>query len=295
MPGVGKYKQRNRRWIAVIFLSVWVSFFCSTLQATTLIYYRYHIVQKGDSLWLVSRQYGVPVREIQRKNDLRNDRIYPNQKLIIPITIEGVYHEVKPYETLWRICRAYDNMSMEEITYLNRISDPNLITPGQKIFIPGVSEVREVEIPREVIAPQEVAPPAPIPAPAGERVSAKTFSMWPIQADIEGYERTDSGINIFAPRGASVVALARGKVYFSGWLRNYGRTIIIEHAELGLYTCYMHNSANLVEKDDFVEQGEAIATIGDSGTAGRIMLHFEIRRAEDAKPFDPLAYLPPDF
>lgn len=299
MIDVRKFKHKRRLLVAV-FLLIWISFFCSSLQAATFTYYRYHIVRRGESLWIISQQYGVSIEEIKRKNDLRADRIYPDQKLIIPITIKGVYHEVKPYETLWRICRTY-GMSMEEIIYLNRISDPDRIMPGQKLFIPGASQVKEVEIPREIIAPAEkeieISPPIQEdiikpPPSVREAVSGKGFLIWPVKGDITDYRRSNSGIDIFSPEGTSIVAPAKGIVYFSGWLRNYGRAIIIEHQELGLYTCYMHNSVNLVEKDDFVEQGQPIAIIGDTGIAERIMLYLEIRRARDGRPLDPLDYLP---
>jgi len=295
-----KFSFRGKLIIAV-FLLIWISLLCSSLEAATLTYYRYHIVRRGDSLWIISQQYGISIEEIKRKNDLRTDRIYPDQKLIIPITIRGVYHEVKPQETLWRICRAY-GVSMEEIIYLNRISDPNYIMPGQKLFIPGATEIKEVEIPREIIAPKEteISPPVPEdivkpPPSVNEAVRGKGFLIWPINGDITDYRRSSTGIDIFAPPGTRIVAPAKGVVYFSGWLRNYGRAIIIEHAELGLYTCYMHNSVNLVEKDDFVEQGQPIAIIGDTGIAERIMLYLEIRRATDGRPLDPLEYLPSSF
>ncbi|MBC7189264.1 M23 family metallopeptidase, partial [Candidatus Aerophobetes bacterium] len=80
-----------------------------------------------------------------------------------------------------------------------------------------------------------------------------------------------------------------------GWLRNYGRTIIIEHKELGLYTCYMHNLINLVEKDQVVKKGEPIARVGNTGTVEEPLLHFEVRRAKDGKPLDPFEYLSSDF
>jgi len=284
-----------------IFLLIWAILFCPSSNAATLTYYRYHIVQKGDSLWEISKQYGVSIKEIKEKNSIRGSRIYPRQKLIIPIKVKGVYHEVKRHETLWRICKTY-GVDMEEVIYLNQLSDPDHLVAGQKIFIPGASKVKKVEIPEKVIAPpkEEVPSQGDIiqPPPSkdiGETVRGKGFLIWPIKGDIKGYRKSGFGIDIFAPEETAIVAPAKGKVYFSGWLRNYGRTIIIEHKELGLYTCYMHNSVNLVEKDDLVEQGEPIAKIGSTGTAEDILLHFEVRRAKDGKPMDPFEYLPSDF
>jgi len=286
----------------IFFILVWISFFCPSLKAAILVYYRYHIVQKGENLWNISKRYGVSVNEIKKKNNLRSDRIYPRQKLIIPIKVKGIYHPVKRYETLWRICKTY-GVSMEKVISLNRLQDPNHIMPGQRLFIPGASKVKKIDIPKEIIAagkkdatstPPEEDKIQPSPT-FGETVKGKGFLIWPLEGKAVSYRRRDFGIDILAPEGTSVVAPAKGKVYYSGLLRNYGWTIIIEHQELGLYTCYMYNSVNLVKKGDLVEKGQPIARIGKSGTAKEAMLHFEVRRAKDGKPMDPLEYLPSDY
>ncbi|PFN00258.1 MULTISPECIES: peptidoglycan DD-metalloendopeptidase family protein [Bacillus cereus group] len=42
-----------------------------------------YVVQKGDTLVSIARKFGMTVYEIKAKNALRQDRIYPNQKLYI--------------------------------------------------------------------------------------------------------------------------------------------------------------------------------------------------------------------
>ena len=138
------------RLIVVIFTLLWLSWFCPSSLAATLIYYRYHIVQRGDTLYEISKQYRVSIKEIKKKNNLRSDRIYPGQKLIVPIKVKGVYHQVKRYETLWRISRVY-GVSMEEVIRLNRLSNPEHIRVGQRLFIPGASKVIDIDIPEEII------------------------------------------------------------------------------------------------------------------------------------------------
>jgi len=243
--------KRFTKFVIFAVFVCWTGFFCQFLNAAVLTYYRYYIVQKGDSLWEIGRQYNVTVTEIKKKNNLRTSKIYPGQKLIIPVKVKGVYHTVKKHETLWRICKTY-KVSMEEVISLNRLSDPDHIVAGQK----------------------------------------KGILIWPVDQKVkpQEYRKSEFGIDIIAPEGTTIVAPARGKVYYSGLLRNYGWTIIIEHQEIGIYTCYMYNMVNLVEKGDVVEQGEPIAKVGKSG-AGEAMLHFEVRRAKDGKPVDPLDFL----
>ena len=45
--------------------------------------YIYHTVRPGDSLWQISRKYGVSVRDLQRWNRLKNTRLKPGTKLKI--------------------------------------------------------------------------------------------------------------------------------------------------------------------------------------------------------------------
>lgn len=44
-----------------------------------------HVVEKGDTLWAISRQYGVTVNEIQEANGISDPGVIrPGQRLIIP-------------------------------------------------------------------------------------------------------------------------------------------------------------------------------------------------------------------
>ena len=45
-----------------------------------VIYY----VKAGDTLWNIAKKYRTTVKEIMTYNELKDDKIYPNQQLIIP-------------------------------------------------------------------------------------------------------------------------------------------------------------------------------------------------------------------
>ena len=93
------------------------------------------------------------------------------------------------------------------------------------------------------------------------------------------------GIEIANKSGTPVVSAADGKVVYSGnALRGYGNLIIIKHTNKFL-SAYAHNSKILVKERDFVQAGEQIAIMGDSGT-NSIKLRFEIRY--NGKSLDPL-------
>jgi len=94
-----------------------------------------------------------------------------------------------------------------------------------------------------------------------------------------------SGVIIGAQRGASVNAIARGRVAFSDWLRGYGLLVIIDHGE-GYMSLYGHNESVYKDTGEWVESGEVIASVGDSGGQSRTGLYFEIRHK--GKPLNPV-------
>ena len=54
--------------------------------------------------------------------------------------MRGVYHRVKPGETLWRISKAY-NVDLQELAEINNITDSARIGAGSVVFIPDAHEV----------------------------------------------------------------------------------------------------------------------------------------------------------
>ena len=117
-----------------------------------------YAVQKGDSLWKIARRNGCSLQALMEANKelLKNsDRIYPNQKLIIPtsdatpnvplwqqpaaLPNSGAYrtYKVQKGDSLWKI--AHENgCSLEELVILNNISADRvkLIYPGWELLIP---------------------------------------------------------------------------------------------------------------------------------------------------------------
>jgi murein DD-endopeptidase MepM/ murein hydrolase activator NlpD len=186
-----------------------------------------------------------------------------------------LYHTVKPGETAWRISRRY-GVSVEALLAANGIEDVGHVPAGARLRIPAGRE--------------RAALPAP-PEPGGGDLGL----AWPVAGRLSsrfGPRRRGhhDGIDLSARRGTPVRAAAPGRVIYSGdGLADYGNVVILKH--VGRYsTVYAHNRRNLVARGDFVERGQPIAEVGSSGNARGAHLHFEVR--EDARPRDPLRYLP---
>ncbi len=93
-----------------------------------------YTVKSGDTLWRLSRDFGVTVNSIVTVNQLPNpDQLVVGQALIIP-TPDRI-HIVRPGETLWQIAQQY-NTTVDAIAAANNIQNPALIFPGQRLIIP---------------------------------------------------------------------------------------------------------------------------------------------------------------
>ena len=89
-------------------------------------------------------------------------------------------------------------------------------------------------------------------------------------------EEDHLGVDIIAPKNTAVKSCLSGYVISSDWTMETGNTIGIQHQN-DIVTFYKHNSSLLKNVGDYVEAGEAVAIIGNTGalTDGP-HLHFEL-------------------
>jgi septal ring factor EnvC (AmiA/AmiB activator) len=93
-----------------------------------------------------------------------------------------------------------------------------------------------------------------------------------------------SGELIEAETGTVVRAIYHGRVAVSNWVTGVGLLLMIDHGD-GFVSYYGHNSVLLKEEGDWVEPGEAIAEVGDTGgQAGTGVLFGIARGAEFVDP-----------
>ena len=97
-----------------------------------------YVVQSGDTLSQIALNYGTTVTQIAYANNIRNvNLIYTGQTLYIPTSNCDMNHTlyvVRRGDTLWGISRRF-GVSIARIVMLNRISNPNLIYPGNILRI----------------------------------------------------------------------------------------------------------------------------------------------------------------
>lgn len=97
-----------------------------------------------------------------------------------------------------------------------------------------------------------------------------------------------SGVDFAARAGTSVRSVAPGFVRFSGWFRGYGRIVIIDHGD-AFHSISGHLDEIYVEVGNPVEEGQALGTVGETGSLGGPSLYFELRKG--GEPVDPEPWL----
>ena len=92
-------------------------------------------------------------------------------------------------------------------------------------------------------------------------------------------------VDIAAPEGTAVNAIADGTVIYTGWSEESGYTIQIQH-ESDIISIYKHNNRLIKSLGDKVKAGTAIALVGSTGTLTTgPHLHFELwYRGESIDP-----------
>ncbi|GAA0920953.1 M23 family metallopeptidase [Rothia nasimurium] len=125
--------------------------------------------------------------------------------------------------------------------------------------------------------------------PTGMPVNGYISSFFGGRPDpFSGHAARHTGIDIAAPKGTPVTAVAEGMVTFAGQRSGYGDVVEIDHGN-GYMTRYAHNSAILAKPGQHVRVGDEIARAGSTGRSTGSHVHFEVWYHD--RVVNPLAYV----
>lgn len=275
------------------------------------------IVQKGDTLYSLSRKYEVPLRGLIEENNLVAPyTLNVGQNLRLPTRQT---HLVAKGDTLYSISKKY-NVDITSLSRLNNLEAPYTLSVGQILTLPeslaGETKVAQKTPPQNNNSKIAVATPAKKTSASAKTatkttaakkitkttprknvsVYRKTKFMWPVNGTVVsnfgvvGKGRKNDGINIKAATGTNVKAADKGVVAYAGnELKGFGNLVLIKHSD-GYITAYAHNEKLYVKKGQKVLRGEKIATVGSTGSVNTPQLHFEVRAGK--KAVNPRSYLP---
>ncbi|MDY0236013.1 MAG: peptidoglycan DD-metalloendopeptidase family protein [Gudongella sp.] len=246
---------------------------------------RTHIVEVGESYWIIARMYDTHVEDLINANpDQDPQKLKPGDevKLFVPtplltvVTNEDVkYTEETDYEI---------EVENDDSLYKNQ---KKIVVKGEK----GSSEIVATEIRHNgILFEKNVIEETVIVEPITEKViqgtkelpktAAKGSFIVPTSGRLTSpYGMRNGsmhrGIDLANSLGTAVYAADGGKVTFSGYSGSYGYMVEIDH-ENGYVTRYAHNSKLLVKAGERVYRGQQISNMGSTGRSTGSHLHFEV-------------------
>jgi membrane-bound lytic murein transglycosylase D len=112
-----------------------------------------HKIRRGESLWSISKKYGVTVASIKAENGFGRGRgLKPGRTIVVPRDvapkpkgkaarrkakpgIRGKRYRVKPGDSLWKISRRF-GVPLLKLKKKNKMGKRSRLKPGQTLFIP---------------------------------------------------------------------------------------------------------------------------------------------------------------
>ena len=133
---------------SIFFLSI----FTLKVNAETTI-----IAKSGDTLLKISKQYGVPLKELMYKNNLNDaTRIIEGKAIVIPLKnkekdykADNPIYKVVEGDTLYKIARNY-NVNLQDIIDLNNLGNNSFLELGQIILLPKGAINKKVIIKKNI-------------------------------------------------------------------------------------------------------------------------------------------------
>lgn len=244
-------------------------------------------VDKGDTLYSLSRKYEIPVNDLAVMNKLSAPfNLHIGQKLKVPkldtvktrsaVAVKKAEPQksVKPKEGKPKTGLQNDKKTKSETV--------------KKTSQKPIEKKNETQQQKTQQKSQQKTPAKILPR------SSSKFS-WPVRGTIlSGYGPkngglVNDGINISAAMGTVVKAAENGVVAYAGnEVKGMGNLIIIQHSD-GWMTVYAHLNSMDVKRGARVSVGQPIGKIGKTGKVDKPQLHFEIRKG--TKSYNPTTYL----
>lgn len=271
-------------------------------------------VKEGDTVQSVARMFNTSPSQMTRLNKLNAPyKLSAGQSLRLPPSIKAQ----PPLYTSEMLAARQAKQRAQMAASGAKSSQPVYEEPIEMSAAPPASVEREVlSSPAPVTAEPLGAPPmpspvtsstiasSPVPAPSQKAVNVASTAVparagskfiWPVDGPIistygpKADGRSNDGVNIKAAKGTTVRAAENGVVAYVGdALAGYGNLVLIRHADKWM-TAYAHMDSMTVSKNMTVTRGQAIGTVGQTGSVDSPQLHFEVRRGTEA--LNPEPYL----
>jgi murein DD-endopeptidase MepM/ murein hydrolase activator NlpD len=280
-----------RSGIFGFFLAVWI--LSLPMPAELGAEERVHTVLKGETVYSISRAYGIDRDELMRLNGISDPaKLQTGQRLRIPGSRAPAYTEYRVVrgDTLYGLARRYGT-SADVIAAANAIPLDQVLKPGDVLRIPSTAATpaamaAEAAVKAEEVPPQPVVPAAPAAAPRAVVPGTVDASVrWPVAAREVSYMTGKlSGVMLTGGKTESVKSLTEGTVISAGPYRGFGRVAIVQVSGGYLYV-YGGCESLSVKEGDKVVAGTELGRLGIDALSEKPQLFFLVYR--NNIPVDP--------
>ena len=245
----------NKKALLIIFLSFSYLLFGENSVIT---------IEKGDTLYKISREYKVSISLILSFNNIENaDSLSIGQKIQIPSS-----YTVKKGDTLYGIART-ENVSFDKLCTINNIKKDKLLKLGEILILPE-KDIQEKEI---LVTAKE--PPIE---------SSKTEYFWPHDGQRVSMNGKLKGEEILGEKGDKIISVSSGMVVWVAPYRGYGQLIMVENNDHHIYA-YGGNDETFVKVGDKVQPGTTLGLMGINSVEKNAKAFFFVYK--DGKPVAP--------
>jgi murein DD-endopeptidase MepM/ murein hydrolase activator NlpD len=271
-------------------------FFCGALFADEEII---HVMKRGETIYGLSREYGVDIEEILFLNGIEDARkVQSGQHIRIrvvsakapPINDDPNAPPVKLYrvqkgETLFGLSQKF-RVSLQELSLVNNLPENYVLKAGDTLKIPvepenmaGTVNTTKTQPVNGLPQPEFAEPDGaahPNTAPPIYPREVNLSLIWPINPKEAAYMTGKlSGVAMVGKQGEGVYSIFPGTVISAGPYRGFGRVVIVKSAEGYLYV-YGGCEALLVKAGDTVATGMELGRLGIDAVSGQAALFFMV-------------------
>ena len=259
------------------------------------------VVEKGDTLYSISRKYEIPVNDLAVMNKISAPfALSVGQKIKVPkldnVETKSV-SEIKAIHSPATVNKKTESKKTESKKIESKKTESKKENKTGKQDVVKKSTKPSKTENKQKVANNKKAKISSDPKKQLPKISPRSNSKfsWPLRGKIlSGYGPkngglVNEGINISGTTGASVLAAENGVVAYAGnEVKGMGNLIIIQHSD-GWMTIYAHLNSMVVRRGTKVRVGDKLGTVGQTGKVDKPQLHFEIRRG--TKSYNPIQYL----
>ena len=256
-----------------------------------------HMVEKGETLYSISRKYQITVSELRAANGLsESDVLKFGQKLNIPspdienaatlnsasLSSGSSYssENLETYvaqkgDTYYGIARER-GIKVAELFALNNLGSDASLKAGQKLKVPAKasSEAQTVALDLKDADPRKYS-----------ATKSSSGLVWPVKNPRITYVNGKvSGVQLSAAKKEKIMNIMAGTVMYCGSYRGFGEVVFVQ-SKTGLIYASTGMSSVSVNKGDYVVYGDTIGTAGVDSISKESRLTLMVFR--NGSPIDP--------